>query len=409
MGPLVASPPVRVLDVGPRRVFPPRRGITVRIAALGRELSRRHDVRHLTMSVEHPRRRRALSEYAVSDSQSELRRTHPLGSIVMCASGRFWHGAPLLAGVGMRAAGRGAVAPHFSWADVVVVNYPWQFRLSRALASPGTPCVYAAANVETDKFRSWAEAVRVSTARAAPWLRYIGLAERHAVAHADLVTTVSELDRNEFVDRFQADPARTIVVPNGVDTRHFRPATPSERAAARRELGLPDRPTVIFQAADMPANRAGLEWVRRLAAADERFTYLVVGSIAAQERSERLIAAGRVPDMRPYLAAADIGICPIAHGGGTKLKLLECMAAGLPTVAFAEGIRGTTVRDGEHVIVVREDEARIMSALASLLDDPPAAERLGTAARELAERSYDWGGIAAGLEDALVGLASPVS
>ena len=181
----------------------------------------------------------------------------------------------------MRAAGPAAVAPHFRWADVVVVNYPWQFRLSRALTPPGTPCVYAAANVETDKFRSWAEAVRVSAGRAAPWLRYIGLAERHAVAHADLVTTVSELDRNEFVDRFRADPASTIVVPNGVDTRHFRPARPEERAAARRQLGLPDRPIVLFQVSDMPANRAGLEWVRRLAAADGRFTYLVAGGVAA--------------------------------------------------------------------------------------------------------------------------------
>ena len=46
-----------------------------------------------------------------------------------------------------------------------------------------------------------------------------------------------------------------------------------------------------------------------------------------------------------------------------------------------------------------------MDALGSLRGDPHAAERLGTAARELTERSYDWGGIAAGLEDALVGLA----
>ena len=408
MGPLVASPPVRVLDVAPSPVFPARRGMTVRIAALGRELSRRHHVRHLTLAAERPGRRRGVTVHQVSSSHEELHRIHPLSSLVMRVSAGSWHEAPVLGGLAMRAGGPGAIVEQFRWADVVLVEFPWQFKLSRELAPRDTPCVYASLNVETDKFRSWAEAVAVSPARAAPWLRYIRRAERHAVANADLVTTVSELDRDQFVDRFGADPDRTIVVPNGVDTRHFRPATAEERAAARRQLGLPDGPVVLFQGANMPANTAGLQWVRRLAAADGRFTYVVAGSVAAPERSERLIVCGPVPDMRPYLAAADLGICPIGHGGGTKLKLFECMAAGLPTVAFAEGIRGTTARDGEHVLVVPPDEARILEALGSLADDPQAGKRLGSAARELAERSYDWGGIAATLEEALVGLA-PVS
>jgi glycosyltransferase involved in cell wall biosynthesis len=54
---------------------------------------------------------------------------------------------------------------------------------------------------------------------------------------------------------------------------------------------------------------------------------------------------------------------------------------------------------------VPPDETRVLEALGSLADDPQAGQRLGSAARELAERSYDWAGIAAGLEDALVGLA----
>jgi glycosyltransferase involved in cell wall biosynthesis len=406
---LVGSPRVRVLNVVPRRVFPPRRGITVRISALGRELAARHEVRHLTLAGGTPRRRRAIDSIAVAPSQSELRRVHPLGTMAVAASSRFWHGAPILAGIGMRMSNPAVLAPLFRWADVVVVEYPWQFAVCRSLARPGTPCVYSSVNVETDKFRSWAEAVDVSPAVAAPWLRYIQRAERHAIAHADLVTTVSDLDREAFIDRFSADPARTIVVPNGVDSRRFRPVTPEQRTAAKRELGLPDRPVVLFQAADMPANRAGLEWVRRLAAADGRFTFLVVGSVAAPQRSERLVAAGMVPDMRPYLAASDLGLCPIAHGGGTKLKLLECMAAGLPTVAFAEAIRGTVARAGEHVLVVDEDERPLLHALGSLTADPGFAQRLANAARALAEQRYDWTGIAAGLERALVGLSEPTT
>ena len=56
------------------------------------------------------------------------------------------------------------------------------------------------------------------------------------------------------------------------------------------------------------------------------------------------------------------------------------------------------------MVVVPPDEVRLLDALGSLADDPVAGERLGSAARELAERSYDWGVIARGLEEALVGL-----
>lgn len=299
------------------------------------------------------------------------------------------------------------MAPLFDWADVVLVVYPWQFGASRNLTPPGTPCVYGSVNVETDKFRSWGEAAGVSRATAAPWLRYLERAERHAIAHADLVTTVSELDREVFIDRFEADPARTIVVPNGVDCSRFRPVSPEQRADARRELGLPDRPVALFQGADMPANRAGLDWVRRLARMDDRFTFLVAGGVAEPERGERLVAVGSVPDMRPYLAAADFGICPIAHGGGTKLKLLECMAAGLPTVGFAEAFRGTGAVPGEHLLAVERDELELLGALAALAADRQLATRLAQAARRLVKRRYDWPAIAAGLERALLepGLA----
>ena len=343
---------------------------------------------------------------ALADSQRELRRFHPLTSLILLTGGGFWHGAPLLAASAMRASNLAALIPIFRWARVVLVEYPWQFETCRRLTPPGTPCVYSSVNVETDKFRSWAEAVGVSRAVAAPWLHYVRRAERNAVARADLVTTVSQHDREQFIDRFSADPARTVVVPNGVDTGHVRPVSAEQRAAARRELGLPDGPVVLFQGADMPANRAGLKWVRRLAASDGRFTFLVAGSVAAPERAGRFVAAGSVPDMRPYLAAADFALCPIAHGGGTKLKLFECMAAGLPTVVFAEAIRGTVARPDEHVLTAGEDEREILAALASLADNPELAADVGTAARELAERSYDWTGIAAGLERALVELTS---
>jgi len=58
-----------------------------------------------------------------------------------------------------------------------------------------------------------------------------------------------------------------------------------------------------------------------------------------------------------------------AHGGGTKVKLFECMAAGLPTVAFEEAIRGISVIPGEHLLVAGKDERRLLDALDTLATD----------------------------------------
>ena len=69
------------------------------------------------------------------------------------------------------------------------------------------------------------------------------------------------------------------------------------------------------------------------------FTFLVVDALFSDPRAEGdLIATGCINDYRPSQQTADPAICPIQYGGRTKIKLMETLAAGLPTVTFAESI-----------------------------------------------------------------------
>src|SRR5436305_378873 len=117
-----------------------------------------------------------------------------------------------------------------------------------------------------------------------------------------------------------------------------------------------------------------------------------------------MVATGLVEDLKCYLAAADIAICPIEHGSGTKIKLLESLAAGIPTVAFAAALDGTDVRDGMHALVADKNEAGLLSALNRLADDPDLSSAIGHAARQLARERYDWRSIAQQLEHHLLHL-----
>jgi glycosyltransferase involved in cell wall biosynthesis len=263
--------------------------------------------------------------------------------------------------------------------------------------------VYDAHNIEREKFASWAEAAgRPATTRL--WLRAIERMEAAAVAHAHRILVTRPGDVDGFSARYGADPHRIVVVPNGADVESRTPADSGARARAKHELGLPDRPVALFVGSDMPPNRRGLIWTRRLAALRPEVTFVVVGGVGRRAREGNLLTTGVVQDTSPWLAAADLSLCPIAHGAGTKIKLLEALAAGLPTLAFRAAIDGTTFEAGEHVLVVEQDTADVLGGLDRLLVDEALRTRLGRAGRQAVVERYDWRRIAEGLEATLLEL-----
>ena len=396
---------MKILDVAPRSVVPPQRGSGARTVNLLAALSRRHEVRQLSQrGVGGVGLRRSLGETRVTPRYTELVSSSPLASLLVALGELDWPSAPVLGGGALRLDPPRSLGELLAWADVVLVEYPWQLPALRRLARD-RPLVLAGHNVEAAKFASWAEADGVPAWRARPWLACIERVERRAVADADLVVAVSDDDRDELVRRYGIDGRRVCVVPNGADTEALRPVTGDERRRARRALGLPDRPTVLFAGSDVAGNRAALVWVERLARASDRFTFLVVGGVGRHaRRAPSLHLTGIVDDFELVLAAADISLCPVAHGGGTKIKLLEGLAAGLPTVAFAHAIQGLAVRPGEHVLVSEEREEGLLAALGRLVDEPALAASLARAGRDFVSAHHDWRRLAERLEHALARL-----
>ena len=394
---------MRILDVSPRVAYPAVSGSRVRVLGLLRPLSRRHEIRQFSqVRWQDLGSQRAPQEVRISPSYLEHRWADPAASLLCEVSERAWVRAPVLAGAALRLRRPAVLRELLRWADVTLVEFPWQFGFCRR-PRPRGPLVLASHNVEALKFPQYALAAG-KVIRRGPWLRYIERAEAEAVAGADLILAVSPADRLEFIERYGADPSRVVVVPNGADTEAYRPADPEARRAAKRELGLPDRPTVIFTGANVPPNWAGLRWVLRLASRTDRFTFLVVGHLSRPRREANVVATGPVPEMAPWFRSADMAVCPIRFGGGTKIKLLESMAAGLPTVAFAESIHGLDVKEGEHLLVAGRSEAEWLAALHLLADDSGLAHRLGRAAAAFVARHHDWSRISEELETALLRL-----
>src|SRR5262249_61100108 len=98
--------------------------------------------------------------------------------------------------------------------------------------------------------------------------------------------------------------------------------------------------------------------------------------LAARARQQEGVALhGDIPDVRPYLARSGVLAVPLRIGGGSRLKILEAIASGLPVVSTCIGAEGLRVESGKHLIVVPgvEEMAR---ALVEGMNDPATAQTM---------------------------------
>jgi glycosyltransferase involved in cell wall biosynthesis len=89
-------------------------------------------------------------------------------------------------------------------------------------------------------------------------------------------------------------------------------------------------------------------------------------------------------DLRPWLWRATVFACPMVDGTGSKHKLLEAMAAGVPAVATPLACRGLGVVHGEHVLSGSSDE-ELAAQVVRLIRDEALRDRLSTSARRYVE------------------------
>ncbi len=226
---------------------------------------------------------------------------------------------------------------------------------------------------------------------------YVAL-ERLAARWCDRIVTLTERGTEEHVAHGIGRRAQFVSVPSGVPTAALRAAAPS-RVAARARLGL-GRETFVVAAVGRLVRVKGfdllVEALPRLRAALPDACVLVVGD--GPERAALLARAGAlgvgdrirfpgvVPDVVPYLAAADVLAAPSRNEGMGRV-LVEAMALGVPVVGAAVGGIPAVIGDEAGGRLTSPDDADALgAALVALGGDARLRDKFGASARERAEQ-----------------------
>ncbi|MBL8163996.1 MAG: glycosyltransferase [Anaerolineae bacterium] len=213
--------------------------------------------------------------------------------------------------------------------------------------------------------------------------------ERELCQQADLVIAVSDEDA-AILREYRSD-RRVSVVPNGIFADSYTDAS--------EQLELGEQALVFTGKMDYRPNVDAVFWftdaILPLIQRHYPNAHLYVVGQKPHPRLEKLRdvpgieITGWVQDVKPYLRGASVYVAPLRMGSGTRLKILEAMAAQCAVVATslaASGLRD----DAEDALRIADTPQQIADAVISLLSDPRQRQALGGRASDYVRQHYDW-------------------
>jgi len=213
--------------------------------------------------------------------------------------------------------------------------------------------------------------------------------ERYYWRKANKLVAVSSEDKRIMEKEI---PGKKIeVIPNGVDVSYF----------AEKKMKKKFPPRVLFV--------GNFKWLQNLEAAEilidkiwpkvkkkvpQACLWIVGRSIPARisdlaKESADIEVTQGIPDIREAYKRASVMAAPLRGPGGTRLKILEALASGLPVVSTSIGVAGLNLLPAKHALIA-DSESGLAKEIIKLLLKPDLAKRIGEEGRKFAVENYSW-------------------
>lgn len=214
--------------------------------------------------------------------------------------------------------------------------------------------------------------------------------EQYFWKKTDRLVAVSDEDRKvmrELIPNIKVD-----IIPNGVDANHF----------ANYKVPTKKPPRVLYGAANF-------KWLQNVEAVEflvnEIWPFIeksskdailwVVGTSIPKKiwelaaKNPRIEITESIPDVRDALKSATVIMVPVKGPGGTRLKMLEALAAGLPVVSTTVGAAGLDLKHNYHAMI-SNSPAELARYTKELLNNPLLAKKIGKNGQEYVKKYFDW-------------------
>lgn len=372
--------------VCPRPPHPTRDGSSIRNYHLMRALADDFRVRAFVLV---PSRRSDVSGDLPAGVEAEFfpqaaRQLRQAGALAATAAGRayspfLYRSRPLSSRLSQLAA-----AEHPRW--IVAHSY----HVAPLALDAHAPLWIDFHNLDSELWRRMGESAssRLSRMFARSQAPRVSRLEAQLVARASGISCVSQREAQQL-EALAPDVPR-LVVPNGVDL---------ERYAFRPE---PAADEIVFYVGDLtwPPHAEGIAWFRREVwplvvrfRPDARAQVMGRGTVAGKIGGDGFTFLGEGDDTRPHWRTAAVAVVPLRAAAGTRLKILEAAASGVPVVSTSVGAEGLDLVDGSEIRLADAPGA-FAHSVSSLLADPEARRRQAAAARRKVESRYGWSDIA---------------
>lgn len=237
------------------------------------------------------------------------------------------------------------------------------------------PVIYSSHNVESELATRFFAHRGYLLKGLATWERNRTLREEKRAVNRSLATlAVSERDRETLASLSQCGGEHVYVLPNCAQDR-IRPLESENNG----------RDILVLGSFGWYPNKEALIWfieevLPLLRSESPDAVIKVVGSGIDHRFSCRLAQQGievhaDVPDSLPFLQQARLLVVPLRIGGGTRIKILEAWAAGLPIVSTSLGAEGIPYRSGADILIA-DDAVGFATAIRELLHDDNLYRRI---------------------------------
>ncbi|MFP5108565.1 glycosyltransferase [Neobacillus sp. C211] len=214
--------------------------------------------------------------------------------------------------------------------------------------------------------------------------------EKKISKSADQIWCTSLIDYSE-IESYKKNETDLLLLPNGVDCSQY-------------EIRIDEKPkkhTILFTGTmDYYPNTYGVKWFyeevfKKLKEKEIDYQFIIAGKnptsdiIKIGKNDKSVIVTGKVESMKPYWEMATFVVCPLFHGSGTSLKVLESWASGKVVVATSKALRGLEYISGKHVIESNTPE-EFLESIDWLLKNDASRRAMEKDAMLHVQTKYDW-------------------